>query len=138
MRSIRNEADPFLMMMRGTAIQQKRYLASVRELKEAQNNCQRLMPYYQKIMGPRRLIASSMLTSEWLDTACMVCTVINPEKKKSKDASVVAKAETRVDLGALLAKDYLRACEKRCLCFDSGLCVHVIAGKRNHRASSSA
>ena len=130
-RSVRKEEDPFRQLQQIGSIAQQRYLSHERELHQATKDCQRLMPYYRKMMGHRRLLASSYLTGDWQDSNCLVCMVVNPMKRNSKDAAVAAKAETRVDLGALLNKDYKRACEKQCMLYDGGLCVHVIAGEQS-------
>ena len=84
LKSVRNEEDPLRQIMRIAQIEQRRYLASARELEEAQKGCHRLMPYYRKMLGQRRLIASSFTTSDWLDSTGMVCMVINPAKKRSR------------------------------------------------------
>ena len=128
-KAVRPEANPFHQIQLLAKIQQNRYNEVKKELLQAQNDCQRLMPYYRKIMGPRRLAASTYLTGEWLDDANLVCMVTNPEKRRSKKAEVRAMAVTKVDLNALLAKNFDSVCEKKCMAYDVGLCVHCIAGE---------
>lgn len=120
--------------MKLAKIMQLRYRDSKQELSEAQTECQRLMPYYRKLMGPRRAAAEGLVVGEWLDEGRLTCVVTNPEKARSRDEATRARAETRVNLAALLSKDYGGACEKRCMQYDIGLCVHVIAGEADRKA----
>lgn len=128
MKHLRTERDQYAQLQMAARTLQMRFQRDKKELLEAQESCRKLTRYYQLLMAPRRRAAASYVVGEWEDDSELVCTVAHPVKANSKDTLEAAKAHTKVDLGALMNKDYPKACEKNCMQYIAGLCVHVIAG----------
>ena len=138
MKHLRTERDQYAQLQMAARTLQMRFQRGKKELAEAQDSCWKLTRYYQLVMAPRKKAAAAYVVGEWEDESELICTVAHPVKVNSKDALEAAKAHTKVNLGALMNKDYPQACEKNCMQYIAGLCVHIIAGllKKNWNVDS--
>ena len=117
-----------MQMLSVTNILQQRFLQSERELAVARSKSEHVAEYFDNLIGQRSIVATTLAVSEWQDARRTICTVTNLNKLRGADGSARAQATAIVNLGALAEKKYGMACSKKCMLFDVGPCVHVIAG----------